>query len=142
MYATSTFKSMRLPILNASLLALVVLLLIGGCASSRNAAQAVSGTWRYIVHDTPEGDVGGELHLNGSGDVLAGEITSELTSGPAQLQQVGLVDQVLSFSATVNIDGQRIDTATTATLAGDSMDGTIDVVGVGRYRFTATRAGS
>lgn len=126
----------------ALLLVFATLFVLAGCASSQRSTRAASGTWTYTVYGTPEGDVNGELRLVASDDALAGEFTSELARRPAPLKDVRLDGQSLAFSASVDIDGDLIETATSATLNDDSMEGTMEIAGVGSYRFTATRAGS
>ena len=127
----------------ASLYVIVCMLAGGvaaGCASSsKMAAPTPAGEWDYVVLNTPQGDATGTLMIDSEGGVYAGEIALEMLNQVVSMTDVAFQDSTFMFKATFDADGQLIDTATTMTLRGNMMMGTMDVAGFGEYTINATR---
>ncbi len=116
---------------------------VAGCASSKMARQrAAAGTWEYTVYGTPEGNVTGRITLQLENDALQGTIYSALLSQTVPLQNLSMEDEALRFSAEFMAEGQTLQTTAELNIAGDSMEGNLEVANYGAYRVTAKRAGS
>ena len=96
------------------------------------------GTWEFEV-STPGGSTQtGTLTLEGSPDNLSGTIT-----GPDGEEQPLDDPQLNGSDLTFEFDGGQIGTlSVTATISGDSMEGTVTVPGIGGFPLEATRVSS
>lgn len=100
-----------------------------------NAATPL-GTWSYSV-STPQGDVGGELVITGSPGAYAGTISNEMSpGGTLALSDVAFDGSTLSFTFLFPQMGRL---SVTATLQGDTLEGSIDVPGMGAAPLTGRR---
>ena len=100
-----------------------------GASAASPEGSATTGSWRTyrLKLSTPQGDVGGDALLNGSPDDLSGTITFDVSPAPADMQDVALNGDTLTF----HFDGGqygRLDVK--ATLEGDDWNGTISIGGM------------
>ena len=108
-------------------------LLLAGCASSKKAAEAVhplAGAWEYII-DSPQGVYTGVLSFTAAGDMLSGAIAaSEQPDQAAPLEE--LTYDAETHTARFKFDsGQYGVMIVNMTLAGDALEGTMNVMEYG-----------
>ena len=95
-----------------------------------------AGVWSYVI-STPMGEFEGTLTLEGSPDNLRGTLTSSQSPNPAELQNVILEGNELSFTI-VMPEGPGTLTFT-LTLTGEDFEGSVNVPGMGNAPVTGTR---
>ncbi|GIV60966.1 MAG: hypothetical protein KatS3mg043_2055 [Rhodothermaceae bacterium] len=119
----------------------VLLMLVSGCGLFRStpATPPVVGTWAYVVANTPQGDAPGTLVVTYVDGHLGGRMVVDLLGQTAPLEKASFENNVFTFVATVNIDGQATPVRGEATVEGDTMSGRVEVPGIGTFVLTATR---
>ena len=120
---------------------MAVALAVLAVASTAGAAQAaatvdVTGKWAFAV-ETSAGSGTPTFTLKQDGEKLTGHYSGLL--GEAEL--TGTVKgQAISFTFTVDVDGNKIDVTYAGTVEGkDAMKGTVKLAGVGEGTFTGKR---
>jgi hypothetical protein len=99
-------------------------------------AQAdITGVWEVNI-DSPQGPMTIDATFKQEGEAVAGLITSPM--GSVELKGT-LVKEALSFNYTVPLQGQNLEIAMAGKVAGDSMTGTVTIVGMGEVPWTAKR---
>lgn len=94
------------------------------------------GSWTLEIPSPAGGTMGATLVLTGTPDALAGTLNVDVMPGPATLENVVFDGGLLTFSFD---GGQYGRISVTATLDGDTLDGTMDVPGAGGFPITGTR---
>ena len=108
----------------------IALLLVAGCAGSREAAQAphpLVGNWEYTL-DTPQGVYTGLLTFTESEEGLAGMIHLDETpiEEAAPMEELAFDSETMQL--TYSFDGGEFGRmSVTMTLEGDNMDGLMTV---------------
>ncbi len=128
--------------LRTSGLLLLVFGFLIGCAGTKKLSPyaAVLGDWDYTVMNTPQGDIGGTIHFEESEDgTLMGYMTSELSYGQAELRNLVMEGNTVTYNATLDVDGQSIELTSTANVEGMTMTGSTDATGYGTFETKATR---
>ena len=123
-------------------LLLLTSVLSGGCSSTSKIATDIPtpvGLWQYVIPNTPQGDAYGTLMVASQSEVYSGEMYIDLFDQTVSLEDVAFTDSTFTFKATLNAGGQVMGTATRMTLSGDTMNGTVEVEGIGELEITATR---
>ena len=110
----------------------------GGNPAGRGAGPAVdpAGDWSLVVH-TPQGDINVTLTLRREGDRISGGLNGPM--GQVNLPNVTLAGNQIRFTATINIDGNSVDTTGLGTIEGDSINGTFTLAGMGSVEFSGSR---
>ena len=136
MITKNSFSALLIP----GLLAMALM-----ATSCRTAQEALSpnapilGAWDYVVSGTPEGDVGGTINILESDAGLNGTMTMALVSGSVTMKDLAFDGTTLTFAATFDLDGQILDTKTTAQIEGETITGNIDVPGFGTFPVKGSR---
>lgn len=99
-------------------------------------AQSLGGDWDAGMN-TPGGTINFGLSFTVHGDTVTG--TVHRSAGDVPLYGTIRRDTV-TFSYTVQYNGNDLTLTMTAKLAGDSLSGTVDFAGQGSDQFWATRA--
>ena len=116
---------------------LVAVLLMAGCASSKQAAEPhpLAGMWDYTV-DTPEGVYNGVITVSETEGELSGTITSDALTGQMALTDLMFENDVLSFkfdSGQFGVIDLRV------TVDGMAFDGYLDIQGIGQMPVTGSK---
>jgi imidazolonepropionase-like amidohydrolase len=106
-----------------------------GAAAPANAD--VAGTWELSV-DTPQGRQPATLVLSQSGTAVTGTISNPLV-GSSDINSGAVSGSRLTFSVSLNIQGQLVEATVEATVDASSMQGTMTLSGQGALSFTGTR---
>jgi hypothetical protein len=115
-----------------SLLALALL----AFAPAPALAQAdITGGWDVTI-DSPQGPATVEATLKQAGEEVTGVITSPL--GSVELKGT-MVQDTLTINYTVPLQGQNLDITMSGKLDGDTMKGSVVIVGLGEVPWTAKR---
>lgn len=125
-----------------ALLALAVCFLMG-CAGSKAVVSpyaAVLGDWDYTVLNTPQGDLTGVIHLAEAEDgTLTGHMTNEMAAGQAEMMNVMMTGNTVTFNATLDIEGQMVPVQGTAVFEGPVLTGSTNAEGFGVFDITGTK---
>ena len=117
------------------LIAVVVLLVVVGCASSRDTATSIphplEGNWTYTV-DSPQGVVSGTLAFADTEEGLSGEITSDAigADGAIALESVAFDGEAMQLVFSFD-SGEYGVMEVTVTLESDTLSGTWTAVDYG-----------
>ncbi len=95
------------------------------------------GTWSYTV-ESPQGG-GGKITIKDDGGKLSGTISNTAFNANNELQDVSLDGNSLSFSYVIDIGSNKVSIKVTATIDGDSMDGSLQAGQMGSFPMKATR---
>ena len=96
----------------------------------------LTGKWAMSVV-TPDGNMPSVLTVTQKGDTVTGVVESELGTAPVTGTVRG---DSLFFAFKVEMGGQQLSINGTGILKDkDSLDGSLDVSGLGLFPFTATR---
>ena len=117
------------------------LFLLAGCSLLRPGEKipAVVGAWEYTVKDTPQGDAPGSLTVTYLDGVYTGELVVDVLLQRVPITDVSFEENVFTFTAVLDINGQESRTVTTATIDGDTMTGEIDVPGFGTFPLEGSK---
>lgn len=109
-----------------------------GLASLPNVAEAqtIAGEWD-AAFNTPGGARNFKVVFVVAGETLSGTVKREAGDVPLAGSIKG---NVVTFSYTVNYNGNDLVLTVTATLAGDSLKGVVDFGGAAEDEFWAKRA--
>jgi hypothetical protein len=99
------------------------------------AQSDISGAWEVTI-DSPQGAMAIDASFKQAGEAVTGMITSPM--GNVELKGT-LVKDALSFNYTVPLQGQNLDIQMAGKVTGDSMTGTVTIVGMGEVPWTAKR---
>ena len=120
---------------------LLAVLLLAGCASSREAARpAVFGTWDYSMSNPSQGTLSGQMTIEQAED---GTYT-----GRVSVVEMGINEPIAIRSLEIDGDAFTLvgsaagsDFTITGVVEGDTMTGENDVAGVGVFSMRASRSG-
>jgi imidazolonepropionase-like amidohydrolase len=94
-----------------------------------------AGTWSLTI-STPDGDIGGTLTIEGSGNDWSGSLSVEIEPGALSLEHIVLSGNELTFS----FDAPDIGTVESSLiLDSESLNGSFDVPGFGVATVSGTR---
>lgn len=100
------------------------------------AAQSdISGAWEVTI-DSPQGAMAIDAEFTQAGEAVTGMITSPM--GSVEIKGT-LVSDALAFDYTVPLQGQNLEIKMAGTVAGETMSGTVTIVGMGEVPWTAKR---
>ena len=116
---------------------LVSLIVLAGCIMAVSQETGVKGRWDATI-ETPQG----AMPLTITIATVEGEkITGNLSSQRGDLAIAGTVSgNTLTFSGTLDANGQQLTITFTGKLDGDSMTGEVDFGGMGGGGWSAKRA--
>ncbi len=109
-------------------------------AGKADAGVKVSGKWDYTV-ESPQGSNGGVLQLKGADGDYSGTIYNDRMGRTLDLSDVSVDGKQLSFSYEAGGNGRSFTVQVSATLNGETMEGTMSVGDFGSFPFKATRTG-
>ena len=98
-------------------------------------AADVSGDWTVSI-DSPQGSAAAAFTLKQDGDKVTGTYKGPRNTAPVAGTLTG---DDLKLTATVGGGGQSVTLTFTAKVAGDALDGTLDVGGQASVPFKGTR---
>lgn len=99
-------------------------------------AQAdLTGSWDVTI-DSPQGPAAVEATLKQEGENVTGQIISPL--GNVELKGT-MVKDTLTVNYSIPLQGQTLDLTMTGKLDGDTMKGSVVIVGLGEVPWTAKR---
>lgn len=121
---------------------LVSFLLASGCATtSRMMTPSPVGDWVFEIPNTRQGDASGTLTITSSQGGLAGQMYLDMFDSTFALQNVQFLDDVLSFSASVDTGSHTVEINARLSLTdNDSMTGALSVGGGADLEMSATRS--
>lgn len=96
-----------------------------------------SGNWSYTI-EAPQGG-GGKLTIKDDGGTLGGTITSSINNSESELKDVSLDGSSISFNYSLDIGSNKLKVSVTATIDGDTMEGTVTAGQMGSFPFKANR---
>ncbi len=105
------------------------------------SAQGVSGTYALLIKVEQQPEINVELTLLQEGDRLSGSISGALGNNQIAGATVNSQTGEVNFTAPINYENQTTEATFSATVSGNAMRGTIQIVGRGQGNFTGTRAG-
>lgn len=114
---------------------LLLSLVLSFVAITTAAAQSVTGEWDASMN-TPGGARSYRLILKQDGEKLSGTVKRE--SGDVPLQGT-VVGNDVKFAYSIAYGGNPITLTVTMKLAGDTMDGQVDIAGQVQEAFSAKR---
>jgi hypothetical protein len=98
-------------------------------------AADVAGAWTVNI-DSPNGPIEATLTLKQDGDKLTGTLTSQMGDAPV----TGTIkDNDITFTMSIDANGQNMSISYTAKVADNKMDGSLDFAGQGTIKWTATK---
>jgi hypothetical protein len=104
--------------------------------ASSATAQSIAGEWDATMN-TPGGARTFKILFQVDGDKLTGTVKRQAGDVPL----TGTIkDSLVTFSYTVDYNGNALTVTMTAKVTGDSMKGTVDFAGAGQDEFSAKRA--
>lgn len=106
--------------------------------TSAVSAQSIAGEWDASIN-TPGGVRSFKIVFQVSGDTLTGTVKREAGDVPLFGTVKG---SAVSFSYTVNYNGNPLELTIIAMVTGDAMKGTVDFAGAAEDEFWAKRAGA
>lgn len=106
--------------------------------SGTPAPPAVNIVGNWTINITADGNAlpPGTLNFRRDGDTLNG--TLQIVFGTAELRDVKVTGDKVTFTAALEVQGQRLDIIGNATVSGNNMQGTL-ATAQGPATFTATR---
>lgn len=107
----------------------------GSVAGSEPGSAGVSGRWMLNVN-SPNGAVESTLSLTQAGDSLTGEIQTPF--GPASISSGRIDGNNVTFTYTLNVQGQQMEITTRGKIEGNSISGTMEAGGMS-FDFTGMR---
>ena len=122
-----------------SVLSMIILALIAmGCASSKKNVYTPAGTWDYVVYNTPNGDVDGQLILVQTEAGMDGVLSSP-AFGDTDLDNLVYGGEEKSLNASFYLDMAGMDFLLKGNFEGDTFTGTVDGGQMGVFEMKATR---
>ncbi|QQS47946.1 MAG: amidohydrolase family protein [Acidobacteriota bacterium] len=106
-----------------------------GAAPGGGAAAMASGRWMLNVN-SPNGNVEATLSLSQSGSGLTGEIQTPF--GPASISNGRVEGNNVTFSYSLNVQGQQLEVTARGKIDGNSISGTMEAGGQS-FDFTGMR---
>ncbi len=97
----------------------------------------VAGTWNYSI-DIGGTASGGTLKIENNGGNISGVITNDQANGPADIEDVELDGNELTFAVPMD-DAGSTKVTITVTIEEDEMEGTVDIPGMGSADLEGTR---
>lgn len=119
-----------------SLVLAVVVVALPVSGGAQSAPASVAGDWNATMN-TPGGARQMKLVLNVDGETLTGVVKREAGDVPLKGTVKG---NVVTFSYSVDYNGNALALTVTMTVAGDAMKGTVSFGGQAEDSFSATRA--
>jgi imidazolonepropionase-like amidohydrolase len=98
----------------------------------------VSGTWSYST-ETPQGANTGKLKLKKQGDNYTGTITSQYADKEVELKAVSLDSNQLTFSYSLQVEGNTINVETAVTVDADTFEGSVTAGQYGNFPTKGTK---
>jgi imidazolonepropionase-like amidohydrolase len=98
----------------------------------------VSGTWSYST-ETPQGANTGKLKLKKQGDTYSGTITSQYADKEVELKNVSLDNNQLTFSYSLQVEGNTITVETAVTVDVDTFEGSVTAGQFGNFPTKGTK---
>jgi len=98
----------------------------------------IAGTWSYVIN-TGETSMTGELDISEDNGGLVGILSGSQIDQPADIDEITIDGNTLSFS--VLVDGQ-VQVEWTGTIEDDEMTGTVNAEGMGTFSISGTRTQS
>jgi hypothetical protein len=98
----------------------------------------VSGTWSYST-ETPQGANTGKLKLKKQGDNYTGTITSPYAEKEVELKAVSVDNNQLTFSYSLQVDGNTINVETAVTVEVDTFEGSVTAGQHGSFPTKGTK---
>jgi peptidoglycan hydrolase-like protein with peptidoglycan-binding domain len=99
------------------------------------AQTDISGTWE-VTFESPQGPATIEVTFKQVGESVDGSVTTPL--GPVDFTGA-LIDDALTMSSKLDLQGNKLDIAMKAKVSGDTMAGSLVVGGLGEIPWTAKR---
>jgi hypothetical protein len=99
------------------------------------AQSDISGPWEVTI-DSPQGAMMIDADFKQAGEDVTGLITSPM--GSVEIKGK-LVNDALTFSYTVPMQGQNLEINMAGKVAGETMDGMVTIVGLGEVPWKAKR---
>ena len=97
----------------------------------------VAGTWNYSI-DVAGTSTGGTLKLSDDGGNISGVITNDQADGPADIEDVELDGNELTFAVPMDDTG-NVKVTITVTIEEDEMEGTVNIPGMGSADMEGSR---
>ncbi len=107
----------------------------GPGAFNPGAAAMAAGTWALNVN-SPNGEVSSTLTLRQTGETLGGEITTPF--GNATISEARVRGNEITFSYTINFQGQPLPVTARGRIDGSSIAGTMEAMGQ-TFEFTGSK---
>lgn len=98
----------------------------------------IKGTWSYLT-DTPQGKGGGKLVIKESGGNYSGTITNNFSGQETSVNDIWLSGSALSFNYTIDAGGSMIKIEVSATVNGNSFDGSMTAGQYGTFPMNAKK---
>lgn len=115
---------------------LLSIAIAGSALAAPASAQSIAGEWDATMN-TPGGARTFKILFQVDGDKLTGTVKRQAGDVPL----TGTIkDSLVTFSYTVDYNGNPLTLTMTATVKGDSMTGTVDFAGAAQDEFSAKRA--
>ena len=122
-----------------SVLLVVGIALVVAPAIAQGAAQAkpvdITGAWQLTV-ESPQGTMVITANFKQDGETLTGTHVSEMGEAPLKGTVKGAD---ISYTLTIDMQGQQFTIAHTGKIDGDTITGTADIGGMGTINWTAKR---
>jgi len=106
--------------------------------ASNGKKAAVDGTWTYHT-ETPQGKGTGKLIIKKNNGTYTGTITNNFSGQETAVNEISVQGNSLSFSYTVDIDGNQLKIEVSLTVNGDSFEGSMTAGQYGVFPMQGTR---
>ena len=124
--------------LKSTLVSILIISIIAGCAGTKAVVYSPVGTWDYTVYNTPNGDSSGKLILTESEDGMTGMLSSP-DLGETDLNDLKYRGEEKSLNASFWLDMAGMDLLIQGTFEGDNFTGSINAGEMGVFEMKATR---
>ncbi|WP_044202317.1 amidohydrolase family protein [Echinicola pacifica] len=105
-------------------------------------ADKIAGKWSY-TSETPGGESQGEIRFEKKGENLTGEIDVDNPNGGGtitrELENISFDGKNLSFSFSIQVQGEELTVNTKGLVEGDKFDGSISIRDMGTYSLKAEK---
>lgn len=98
----------------------------------------IKGSWSYLA-DTPQGKGGGKLVIKENGGNYSGTITNNFSGQETSVNDISLIGSALSFNYTIDAGGSTIKIEVSATVNGNSFDGSMTAGQYGTFPMNAKK---
>jgi hypothetical protein len=120
---------------------LVALVLFAAPAAAQDAPKTptanIAGNWDFSF-TSPQGSATWRVKFDQAGDTLRGQASTDF--GALDVVDGWITGNDMSFTLTLNFNGQAVSLNFAGTVKGDTAQGNIDVPGFANFPFTAIKA--